>query len=296
MSGSGSVSSTRRVLPRNEGTPAGLDALLRGRDLWRMGKLPRSSAPGISTGFEALDERLPDRGWPVGALSEVLVRTLGSCELALVLPALTTLTRAGREVALVGPAHLPYAPGLAGRGVDLGRVLVVQGASGEEHAWAAEQSLRSGACAAVALWSHRLDARTVRVCSSRRRREGVRLVVSHPRSVGRSLARAGAPRGRAEPAGGEGRGAEVPGGAFRFRLRSGARMKGALWRSPAVPFSGARRPFAGASSTRPPLVRLWMGLFFPRLPLEAWGRDVAPRPRRRSRWYPTGARIPRCWQ
>ena len=162
MSGSGSVSSTRRVLPRNEGTPAGLDALLRGRDLWRMGKLPRSSAPGISTGFEALDERLPDRGWPVGALSEVLVRTLGSCELALVLPALTTLTRAGREVALVGPAHLPYAPGLAGRGVDLGRVLVVQGASGEEHAWAAEQSLRSGACAAVALWSHRLDARTVR--------------------------------------------------------------------------------------------------------------------------------------
>ena len=127
-----------------------------------MGAHPRPAVPGISTGFDALDECLPDRGWPAGALSEVLVPTLGSCELALVLPALAALTRAGREVVLVGPVHLPYAPGLAGRGVDLGRVLVVRGASGEEHEWAAEQSLRSGACAAVALWSRRLDMRAAR--------------------------------------------------------------------------------------------------------------------------------------
>ena len=146
-----------------------------------MGALPRSAAPGISTGFAALDERLPDRGWPVGALSEVLVRTLGSCELALVLPALAALTRAGREVALVGPAKLPYAPGLADRGVDLERVLVVRGASGEEQAWAAEQSLRSGVCAAVALWSRRLDARTVRRLQlAAQQGQRLRLVVPHP--------------------------------------------------------------------------------------------------------------------
>ena len=162
MSGFGSLSDTGRALPRDGTTPAGLDALLRSRDLWRMGALPRSAAPGISTGFTALDERLPDRGWPAGALSEVLVHRLASCELALVLPALAALTRAGREVALVGPAELPYAPGLADRGVDLGRVLVVRGASGEEQAWAAEQSLRSGVCAAVALWSRRLDVRALR--------------------------------------------------------------------------------------------------------------------------------------
>ena len=162
MSGFGSHSSPPPELPGGETTPAGLDALLRSRDLWRPGSLPRSAAPGISTGFAALDERLPDRGWPAGALSEVLVRVFASCELALVLPALAALTRAGREVALIGPANLPYAPGLADRGVDLERVLVVRGASGEEQAWAAEQSLRSGACAAVALWSSRLDARALR--------------------------------------------------------------------------------------------------------------------------------------
>ena len=150
------------LLSRSGAPPADLDALLRRRDLWRMGALPRSAASGLSTGFTALDERLPDRGWPVGALSEVLVRTFASCELALVLPALAALTRAGREVALVGPAELPYAPGLAERGVDLERLLVMRGASGEEQAWAAEQSLRSGACAAVALWSRRLDVRAVR--------------------------------------------------------------------------------------------------------------------------------------
>jgi len=162
MSGFGSLSSAGPVLSRSGTAPADLDALLRRRDLWRIGALPRSAALGLSTGFSALDERLPDRGWPVGALSEVLVRTFASCELALVLPALAALTRAGREVALVGPAELPYAPGLAERGVDLERLLVVRGASGEEQAWAAEQSLRSGACAAVALWSRRLDVRAVR--------------------------------------------------------------------------------------------------------------------------------------
>lgn len=162
MSGFGLLSSVDPILSRGGTPPAGLDALLHRRDLWRMGALPCSAAPGISTGFAALDERLPDRGWPAGALSEVLVRTLASCELALVLPALAALTRAGREVALVGPAELPYAPGLAERGVDLERLLVVRGASGKEQAWAAEQSLRSGACAAVALWSRRLDVRAVR--------------------------------------------------------------------------------------------------------------------------------------
>ncbi len=162
MSGRESLSSPAPVPSRGGTGPEGLDALLRRRDLWRMGALPRSGAPGISTGFAALDERLPDRGWPAGALSEVLVSALASCELALVRPALAALTRAGREVILVGPAHLPYAPGLAERGVDLERLLVVRGASGEEQAWAAEQALRSGACAAVALWARRLDARTVR--------------------------------------------------------------------------------------------------------------------------------------
>ncbi len=156
------LSSAGPVPSRSGAPPAGLDALLRSRNLWRMDAHPRVATPGISTGFDALDERLPDRGWPAGALSEVLVPTLGSCELALVLPALAALTRAGHEVALVGPARLPYAPGLAGRGVDLGRVLVVHGASAEEHEWAAEQSLRSGSCAAVALWSRRLDLRAVR--------------------------------------------------------------------------------------------------------------------------------------
>ena len=148
--------------PRRPAPPPGLDELLRGRGVWRMGAPPRPAMPGISTGFDALDARLPERGWPAGALSEVLVRALGSCELALVLPALAAFTRAGRPVALIGPVHLPYPPGLAGRGVDLGQVLVVRGASGHEHDWAAEQSLRSGACAAVALWSRRLDARALR--------------------------------------------------------------------------------------------------------------------------------------
>ena len=51
-------------------------------------------------------------------------------------------------------------------------------------------------------------------------------------------------------------------------------MKGALWRSPAVPFSERGDRLRALPRPAPLSLRLWMGLFFPRLPLEAWGRDV----------------------
>ena len=76
---------------------AALEQLRRHPAMWRREAPP---ADGLSTGFPALDEVLPDAGWPMGALTEILVPRAGAGELRLVLPALARyegpLARLGR--------------------------------------------------------------------------------------------------------------------------------------------------------------------------------------------------------
>lgn len=160
-------------LPTNAADTSGGDelaGLLADTRVWR-GR--QTQAPHrlstLSTGWQALDERLPGGGWPVGALTEVLTGRVGQGELTLLLPALAQLTDAAREnawIAWIAPPHVPYAPALAAAGVRLERVLVVEtdaGGEGSKHAlWAAEQTLRSGLCAAVLGWFTRVDDRGLR--------------------------------------------------------------------------------------------------------------------------------------
>ena len=129
-----------------------LEQLLQQRtDIWRGPGLCAPAPPGVPTGFSELDAELPGGGWPEGALSEILGGGAGA--FALTLPALARLSAQGRWLLLVAPPQLPYAPALAGRGVDLGRLLLVRPADPAGALWAAEQGLRSGACGAVLAWS-----------------------------------------------------------------------------------------------------------------------------------------------
>src|SRR6516165_1923086 len=136
--------------------------------IWR----GRSAAErsGLSTGFAALDEHLPDRGWPRAGLIEILVSRFGSGELALLMPALAALTRsaAARWCVWVAPPLVPFAPALASCGVVLDRVAVVGGARqdarfrGDPGMWALEQTLGSGACDAVLGWVRLVKTRDIR--------------------------------------------------------------------------------------------------------------------------------------
>jgi hypothetical protein len=142
-----------------------LEQLLAQRpDLWLGRGLPAAAPSGVPTGFAALDAALPWRGWPRGSLSEILTTQQGA-GLALALPMLIALSRQPRWLLLVNPPLIPYAPALAAHGLDLARLVVVRPSvqagvqAGAEHtwAWAMEQGLRSGACAAVLAWP---DARS----------------------------------------------------------------------------------------------------------------------------------------
>jgi hypothetical protein len=123
-------------------------------DLWRGCAVRQQLPNGVPTGFRELDLELPWGGWPPGSLCELLARRPGE-GLGLVLPALARLSAESRWLLMVEPPLQPFAPALAAHGLALERLLVVQ--AGERGVWAAEQGLRSGACAAVLLWGGRWD-------------------------------------------------------------------------------------------------------------------------------------------
>lgn len=140
---------------------AALAEVLRDPRIWRRGTAAAATIDAQPTGIAGLDARLPGGGWPRGALSEILVENDGLGECSLVLPALAALTQARRRVALVAPPYLPYAPALAGAGIDLAQVVHIDADAGDTH-WTAEQCLRAGCCGAVLNWLPRADYRQLR--------------------------------------------------------------------------------------------------------------------------------------
>jgi cell division inhibitor SulA/protein ImuA len=129
-----------------------LEKLLQTQDIWRGRKSVGPSDQSVSTGFKQLDDLLCGGGWPKNALVELLSAQEGIGELSLLMPALAHLSRGDRWVAWIDPPYIPYAPALAGQGVDLSRILLVRSRSANDRLWALEQALRAGTCAAVLGW------------------------------------------------------------------------------------------------------------------------------------------------
>ena len=140
---------------------ATLAAVLAHPAIWRGSECAAVQA-GVPTGFPEVDAVLPGRGWPVGAVTEIYAERKGVGELQLVMPAAARLTQAGRWLTFVAAPHVPYAPALAGRGIDLARVLMVDTSAPDEQLWAAEQALRAACCGAVLMWLDHASDRALR--------------------------------------------------------------------------------------------------------------------------------------
>jgi len=116
----------------------------------------------MSSGFAALDAVLPGRGWPRGALTEMLLEREGIGEIRLTLPALARVQAQGRDVVWIAPPHRPYAPALAVAGLDLARVYVVHCRDPKDALWAFDQALRAPECGAAFAWLPTHDERALR--------------------------------------------------------------------------------------------------------------------------------------
>lgn len=115
------------------------------------GSTSRAVGPFISTGYPGLDAAIGG-GWPTGALVEVMTLGGGLGRSTLLLPALATLTQAGKAVAwLPATDEHPYAPTLQHAGVNLNRVLITSTEDHHQRLWGAEQCLRHGGVGAVIL-------------------------------------------------------------------------------------------------------------------------------------------------
>lgn len=155
---------------------AALDAVLHHPAIWR-GSSCAPVQPGVATGYAELDAVLPGGGWPAAALTEIYAERKGIGELQLVMPAAARLTQAGRWLTVIGAPHVPYAPALAGAGIDLARVLMVDAPALEERLWAAEQALRAACCGAVLLWLDWVHERTLRRLQLAAEEGGVSLIL-----------------------------------------------------------------------------------------------------------------------
>ncbi|EWS60277.1 hypothetical protein Y694_01937 [Methylibium sp. T29-B] len=128
-----------------------------GAALWRAGVLARPPLPTLSTGWPALDEQLPGGGWPASGLTELLA-TPACGELTLLAPWLRSLEQrqdTAREMVWINPPGWPCLSALQALGLDGSRLLCLAPQTAIDAAWAAEQAVRAGSCAAVLWWSER---------------------------------------------------------------------------------------------------------------------------------------------
>ncbi len=125
--------------------------------LWRGHSAVGGAVQTLPTGFCLLDEVLPGGGWPLGAMSELLVPTAGIGELCLAAPALRAVTQAAQQAVLIAPPYLPFAPALEHAQIDLQYLLLIKTRQREQALWAADKALRNPACALLLLW---VDAAT----------------------------------------------------------------------------------------------------------------------------------------
>jgi len=166
-----------------------LATLLNHPAIWRGDDCARV-ADTVPSGYIELDAVLPGGGWPRGALTELLVERPGIGELRFLLPALSRLAREDRWLALIAPPYQLYVPSLAGSGIDPGRLVCVRTSSPQEQLWAAEQAMRSNACAAVVMWPAELDEKAAR---------RFQLAAEEGRCFGVLYGKAGRPRASAAP-------------------------------------------------------------------------------------------------
>jgi cell division inhibitor SulA/protein ImuA len=131
--------------------------------LARLCRTGTASAPAIEpSGVKELDAALPNGGWPVGTIIELMPMTVGIGEFKLLMPTLARLTRAGRHIALISSPYVPFAPALSQQGVQLERLLVINAPVQEDTLWAFEQTLRCKSFGAVIAWPSVIKDREVR--------------------------------------------------------------------------------------------------------------------------------------
>jgi len=167
-------------LPAATGAPAIPAAPFSHPKVFRIGGMGSAlTGDAMPTGYAALDAELAGGGWQRPGLTEILCNHVGIGELSLLMRGLgagagVKSLRPGDAAHVLwvlppGQAWVPYAPALARGGVSLAHLAIVRTKNSEDALWAAEQGLRSGACAAVLWWQAEARAPAAALATALRR-------------------------------------------------------------------------------------------------------------------------------
>lgn len=130
-------------------------------DLWRGTQFVRRTSRCVDTGHAALSAELPGGGWPLGALTELLLAQPGAGELRLLQAALARLP-AQRPIVLIDPPYPPHWAAWSAWHPHPERLLWLTPDSSADALWAADQVLRSDCCAALLFWQNRTRPEALR--------------------------------------------------------------------------------------------------------------------------------------
>src|SRR5688500_3872662 len=104
--------------------------------LARLCRTGAATAPVIeSSGVKELDAVLPNGGWPVGTIIELMPFVAGIGEFKLLMPTLARLTQSERHIAFISAPYVPFAPALTQHGIQLERLLVINASTQEDTLW-----------------------------------------------------------------------------------------------------------------------------------------------------------------
>jgi len=174
-------------------TPAlwrGSESYSRGPHGYSHGQRPGENT--VDTGYAALNQLLPNGGWPLRAVVELNVEAWGNGELQLLLPLIKRLTADQTRVAMVAPPYQPYAPALVQAGVSLPYLVVVdtredtrnkKNRSNKNTWWCAEKLLAHDQCGLVLVWprpTHPVQVRRLQLAADASNSLGVILHCGRP--------------------------------------------------------------------------------------------------------------------
>lgn len=131
------------------------------RNVWRASGMGFAKTARTETGYPALDQELPDAGWPKSTLIELLVQQAGIGELRLLRPALQALAQ-NRCIALVEPPHIPNTAAWATWGLPVQKLLWIKARKVADALWTAEQILRNGSIGALLFWQPQIRSEALR--------------------------------------------------------------------------------------------------------------------------------------
>jgi cell division inhibitor SulA/protein ImuA len=149
--------------------------------LWRANQLARQVGRAVPTGYENLSTELPGGGWPVGALTELLLQQTGIGEMRLLQPGLKMASK--RPIAMIKPPHSPSAHGLSYIGIPPEKLLLLKTAVSADALWSAEQILKAGTCSAVLMWQQHMRPDAVRRLSLAAQSAETMLFILRPLAV-----------------------------------------------------------------------------------------------------------------